>query len=476
MISEARHSNFASRQPTPKRLGVTVLSDFILSEGVEQVVDNLLAMGVHDVATNPTVTAPAPHGSGTFQPPVDAGSSPRKFDRPLFGKHSLWLQSAPSFYPQHQLYENLAYGPRRVNALTDAHGSIVTDFVNRAVEAGLRVHFQLGAVQPTGLKDADRPRLPDGSLLKNRMADTASLASHAVRDYNAAYVRDLLDHYPQIAGFRIDWPEYPCYTLDEVFQDFGPQVRDWAVQHDFDFDTAKNGAQHFLEWLSLHLDNTHLDLFLESPFKIHALAQRFPGVPEWLRLKSALSTSLIADWNEIVHDIGGTDCQLTSHAFMPPFSDLTGFSFSGASKFSDVISPKLYTMHWPLMVWFWSRALRQFNSQLNEKKLVQAIALSLELATAEEVTEHAAKFRYPEPHEPHPISTSVQQRCLAEVRQSIPRNEAALVPLVHGYGPVEDFRSRFELAWQSDCDGVWINRYGYLSNAKLDGVQTVVTG
>jgi len=45
-----------------------------------------------------------------------------------------------------------------------------------------------------------------------------------------------------------------------------------------------------------------------------------------------------------------------------------------------------------------------------------------------------------------------------------------VTPLVHGYGPLEDVAGRFKLVADSEADGVWINRYGYLSDAKLDAV------
>lgn len=71
-------------------LGITVLADFILNEGVEAVLDNLVdRAGATAVAVNPTVTAPSNEGVGSFQPPSDAGSSPRLFDRPLWGRRSL---------------------------------------------------------------------------------------------------------------------------------------------------------------------------------------------------------------------------------------------------------------------------------------------------------------------------------------------------------------------------------------------------
>ncbi|MCA9223547.1 MAG: hypothetical protein KDA71_24710, partial [Planctomycetales bacterium] len=42
--------------------------------------------------------------------------------------------------------------------------------------------------------------------------------------------------------------------------------------------------------------------------------------------------------------------------------------------------------------------------------------------------------------------------------------------LAHGYGPVDDFRRRFATALSAEPHGVWINRYGYLSDEKLTAI------
>ena len=49
-------------------LGITVLGDFILSEGVDAVVANVLQAGATAVACNPTVTHAADEHTGSFQP------------------------------------------------------------------------------------------------------------------------------------------------------------------------------------------------------------------------------------------------------------------------------------------------------------------------------------------------------------------------------------------------------------------------
>jgi hypothetical protein len=42
-----------------------------------------------------------------------------------------------------------------------------------------------------------------------------------------------------------------------------------------------------------------------------------------------------------------------------------------------------------------------------------------------------------------------------------------VLAIAHGYGPREDFEHRATVAWQASGRRLWVNRYGYLSDAKL---------
>lgn len=449
-------------------LGVTVLGDFILSEGVAPIIENLQRIGAAAVAVNPTVTAPAEEGQGSFQPPIDAGSSPRVFDRPLWGRHSLWVRSGVSYQPNPDFYTASAYRPRQPNDLTAQHGGIIQEFIDQAVAAGLKVYFQVGAVQPTGLRDEDRPRLPDGRIPENRMADTASLASEAVRSYNAAYVRDLVAAYPQIAGFRPDWPEYPCYTLGEVFQDFGDHVRRWAMERGFDFEAIRADVAEFHDLLlGRHPERQLTDEDFERVGKdSRDLAA---GLSEWLLLKAALSVDVLQHWRDIIDDAGGDRYELSANAFMPEYSHVTGFSFPGAAEICDAVSPKLYTMHWSLMVKFWAEPILAANPQLSEEAVVGCLVRLMDLSDTDEPAT-VADYGYPAPDEPHPIPDGPQQRKLDDVAAQV-GDSCAVTALVHGYGPLEDFSRRLRLVAACPAiSGLWINRYGYLSDAKLDAI------
>jgi hypothetical protein len=82
---------------------------------------------------------------------------------------------------------------------------------------------------------------------------------------------------------------------------------------------------------------------------------------------------------------------------------------------------------------------------------------------------------YPEPHEPHPVSNSAQRRKI-DACEALVGGRAQLLPLVHGYGPDSDFHRRLAVVATSQAQGAWINRYGYLSDAKIASIRDLLGG
>ena len=78
-------------------------------------------------------------------------------------------------------------------------------------------------------------------------------------------------------------------------------------------------------------------------------------------------------------------------------------------------------------------------------------------------------YGYPGPEDPHPIPDAPQMRKIEQVLHAV-GGSVPVWPLVHGYGPLEDFDRRFQIVARSGAQGAWLNRYGYLSDAKLDAV------
>jgi hypothetical protein len=189
---------------------------------------------------------------------------------------------------------------------------------------------------------------------------------------------------------------------------------------------------------------------------------------QWLQLKAALSLDLLRDWREALTEYGGPEKELSANAFMPPFSLLTGIDFAGAVQYCAGISPKLYTMHWSVMVEFWGKTLLTHNPGLDETLVVKALAHLFDLG--DEITaQRISDYGYPDPDQPHPIPNEPQIRKIEQVMAEA-GDRMQVTPLVHGYGPLDDFYRRLKLVADSPAHGVWINRYGYLGDEKLDAI------
>jgi hypothetical protein len=125
-------------------------------------------------------------------------------------------------------------------------------------------------------------------------------------------------------------------------------------------------------------------------------------------------------------------------------------------------------MHWSVMVQFWGEILLKHNPGLDESLLVKALAHLFDLG--DEITaQRLSDYGYPAPDQPHPIPDAPQTRKIQQVLAES-GDQVQITPLVHGYGPLGDFCRRLQIVADSSAHGVWINRYGYLSDSKLEAI------
>ena len=459
---------------TERLLGVTVMPEYLQSESVTAVLDRLQAIGVNSITTSPYVMEPADESTGSREPPIDAGAGKvRLLDRPLWGRRELFVRTSPSFAPNRQLYQGLSYQPPAPDELTERDGNVIDDLVSAASERGMRVYFQVMSAIPPGYRvqfggptDDDKPRLPDGNIPARRVANNASLASPNVIAYKQAMIRDLCERYPRIDGIRFDWPEYPPYSLDDMFVDFSDHARAAARRHNIDFEQCQRDTTAFYEMLHGGLTDVGLSALAHGDaeaFMAEGLA-RYEGVLEMIVLKAFLSGELLNVFRQTMNECGAEQMEMQPNAFPPPWSRISGFDFGLAAAHSQGISVKLYGMHWAMMLRSYGDQLRAANPHVSELLLVRALATLLGI----EDDDRSAKlddYRYPAPDEPHPGGDMAQAGKIAQAQAAA--GECPVYALAHGYGPDEDFRRRFEVAWNASPHGVWLNRYGYLSDAKL---------
>ena len=459
-------------QATPLH-GVTVLPEFFQVEGVDAVLDRLAAAGVNAVTTSPYVMEEADEKTGTREPPDDAGAgNVRLLDRPLWGKKSLFVRTAPSFMPNRAIYQGLRYQPAALTELTRREGGVIQRVIRACQSRHIRIYLQVQAAIPPGYRvqfggptPEDQPRLPDGSIPARRVSKNGSLASPAIRDYQHALILDLVRQYPEIDGLRFDWPEYPPYFLSDVFLDFSSHAEAAAKRMGFDFTAMKNAARGL--WNDLH-KLTDDDL---SDAGVERLLARRPELANWLRFKARLVEELLAGFRAAMNEAGAPKMAMMPNAFPPPWSKVSGMDFALAAKHSDAIAVKHYTMHWSMMLRFYADDLRQWNPKLSPKLLGPALVKLLDMVDGGS-SPSADDFHYPGPDEPHLVGSEALQRKIQQARQEA--GATPILPLAHGYGPIADFTRRLTAAAQSSPHGFWINRYGYLSGEKIRVIGQIV--
>ncbi|MEP7366537.1 MAG: hypothetical protein ABI972_25045 [Acidobacteriota bacterium] len=453
-------------------VGVTVMPEFFQNEGVERVLDNLQRAGCNAFATSPYVMQPADEKTGSREPPIDAGAGKvRLLERPLWGKRELYVATAPSYSFDPVLYKGLKYQPTPASDLTRKEGALIGHVVQAAKARHMKVYLQVQAAIPPGYRvqfggpaDEDRPRLPDGSLAPHRLANNGSLASPHIVEYTAALLRDMLRAYPNVDGLRVDWPEYPPYFLHDCFFDFSEPARAMAKSLGYDFDAIQKQAQG--QWKLLHGGLTDR--------KLEELAAMQPGgmakLP-WMQFKAALVEELFKKLRGAMDsEPDGKAKELVPGVFPAPWCFVSGMDYKRVAKYASAISLKLYTMHWPVMLRFYADELKEANPGLSD--VVLARSLERVLGLRDDGPLALAEYKYPEPDEPHPAG----ERRMAE-RIKFAQKQAgktSVYAIAHGYGPLADFKRRFEVASRSSRHGVWVNRYGYLSDAKLQAMKEVL--
>jgi len=454
---------------------------YFQSEGVDAILDALAAAGVNAIATTPSVyeaidRLPGADEAGLSdelprrEPPIDAGAGEgRTVERLLWGHEQVLISPSPSAPPDTTCYTGLRYQPSRATALTDAEGGTIEHIIDGAHARGMKVYFQLSAVQVPGRHDDDLPRLPDGSFPRQRMVQTAAIASDHVRAYICARSRDVLTSYPNVDGLRFDWPEHPPYTLGDAFLDFSGHARRMAPRLGFEFEPMRLAAAGLYDRLQ-DLRNEDLDRLAdphELPRTPTSLVGDEPALLDIRHFKAALTSNYLVELRAAMDSApGGRDKELSPNAFPPPLSLLSGVDYEAVSEIADSISVKLYTMHWPQIVRYYAEELMANNARpLDPARALRAVSALFDLEDGESGTS-LDDYRYPLPHEPHRAGAEAQRRKISQATAEA-GGRATVYPAVHGYGPLADFESRLRLAWEASSAGIWVNRYCYLGDAKI---------
>jgi hypothetical protein len=468
------------RQPyAAAALGVTVMPEWFQHEGIEPVLDRIESIGARAIATSPYVLERVAQGDGGREPPADGEAGKvRPLDRPLFGATELWVRTSPAFRHDLSRYEGLRYAPAPPTPLTDRWDRLLDHVCDAASRRGIEVYLQVMAASPPGYRvqfstalTGDQCLGPDGREHGARVDRNASLASDHVGVYVATLLAELAGRYPSVTGFRLDWPEYPPYDLASALFDFNDAAL--TLMRDAGHDPAQVAAAA-RDW-QRHACAAAVDAAPHGQDAVHAALH-----PCWRSLldpgdalsalfdaKRTAVRRLLARCRRALDDVSGPRRRLEPQVFPPPFGRLSGLALDDLSGVADAVGVKLYTMHWPMIARYWARDL--VGSSQGPAADAVSVAVARLFGLVDAAPPDARAFRYPDPTQDHPAGTDAQRAKIATARTA-----AGAVPVIafaHSYGPRDDVLRRLALC-RSASAHAWINRYGYLSDAKLAALAT----
>lgn len=460
--------------PAAPALGITVMPEWFQCEGIDRVLDRIAHAGATAIVTSPYVLEAVSEGEGAREPPPDGEAGRvRPLDRPLFGRRELWVRTAPAFAHDRSRYRGQRYQPSPPSALTARYPDLLDRAIDAARARGIEVHLQVMAASPPGFRvqfsgaiEADQCLGPDLARHDARVDRNASLASPSVVTYTATLVAELAARYPGAAGVRLDWPEYPPYDFTSALFDFNPAAcatmremgadpiaiaRDVSAWRDELMAAVRSAAPGGAAAAGSALDAAGWSALFRGEGPLGAL----------FAAKRRSARTLLATVRAALDAVPGPRRRLEPQAFPPPFDAISGFPLRELEGIVDRTGIKLYTMHWPMIARYWARDLLGVAPPPVQDALAAAVAQRLGLVDADV---DGSTLHYPGPLQAHPAGSKAQvAKLLAAARAAGP---VPVIAFAHSYGPLADVEHRIALA-QSTGLSLWVNRYGYLSDAKL---------
>jgi hypothetical protein len=295
-----------------------------------------------------------------------------------------------------------------------------------------------------------------------------------VHAYGAALLRELAERYPGLHGLRVDWPEYPPYDLRSALFDFSPHGQQALQEQGVDaVDFGLRVTRLLAAWRqaarqAAPLGSAAVREGLRDAGWDDFFAPQGAGAPLWAS-KQASVARLMSAFRQGLDQAPGARRSLEPQVFPFPMSHWSGFDWASLGRTSQAVGVKLYTMHWPMIARYWARDL--LGPEAGALALDHASeALAQWMGLCDGPLLPGQRLEYPPPDTPHPVGAQAQANKLLQAQQ-----HAGSVPVIgfaHSYGPVDDVVRRLDIAIQAcmaqgGSGRVWVNRYGYLSDAKL---------
>jgi len=470
-----------------KPLGIVITPSEAQYEGVDVVLDNVVRTGATMVSTSLGVVQPVGPGEGVREPPIDVAGEVRILDRPLWGQQVTYLRTYLPYEPNGASWADVPYSRPRVAP----PGPLRTDVPRKILEGArarrLACYMQISPYTVPGApggqsvesgeraESGDRPVPVGAKRARAVVAGHGCLNNPGVRALGRARTRDAVLHYPDIDGLFMDWAEYACYFFEDAFTCFCPHCRSQADDWGYDWDRIERDVRALWDSLSHAapaLKQTWADP-LALPYAIGELLARRPGVAEWLAFKARTVVERYRELRAAMDSVGGQSIALCANGFAPPWSLITGMDYRGLTEICEVVRCKLFTFHWPMIARWYAESLGEATGAAAGSLLPAVLSLLDTPRPSGHPWTSIDQFGMPAPDDDHPITLDALQRKVAQAVALAGDGADRVSAYIHSYRSLGQFEAIARAARSGLAGSVWVQRYGYLSDAKLDALRRV---
>ena len=449
-------------------LGIFVNPIYVQNEGIEQVFDNLEAVGAKAICIVPRIARPAEEGQGRRYPDVHMDGYERLVARPVWGKREIYLEGIIAYEPNLSLYEGSPYRPPGWPAPPGVDREVPREMIAEARKRDMQTHILLHPFVPPNIRAEDQPRYVDGSAPQPpQIVLNACLNSPAAEAYGLALIEDAMENYPEVDGLFTDWAEYGAYRLEDHFTCFCRNCEQKANEQGLDWDTIKKDTAALWSWLH-SLTSGELERsrrLICNPSELLELLTHYPGWLYFLQFKAKTVLGFYRKVRQLLDNLGLERVGISARGWPPPWNRSSGMDYRALCEVCVAVTPKLFTFDYSALPRWYGQTLLAWNPELAESEILDALVEWMNLPDDFERRSFAS-YHIPAPTEPHPARVETYRTRLDEVVNQV-RGRALCYPIAHAYLPEAQWKRMIALIRDSRVDGMWVQMYGYLSDRKL---------
>lgn len=443
-------------------LGIFVNLPHVQTEGIDPVLDNLARCGVEALCITPKFGVPTP--DGVRFPPLHVDGVQRVFARPVWGHSEVKTAFHLTYIPDKSLYVSGNYAPS-APTLTDHPDFDLPDrLIVAAHERRMTVHMLLQPLVVPGLRAEDAPLRVDGSRAAGKVVSPIGCPNNPhVRAYALACVRDVVRRYPALDGLFIDWAEYGAYHIEDFFTCCCEWCAQAARAAGLEWDAMQRDSRAFWDYLH-NLDTAEVRRAGQSSFL--ELGAQFPG---WLVLqgfKARTITSLYTAVRSLLDDNNAGQIALSARGWCAPWNTISGMDYGQLAALRGALTPKLFLFDYVAIPRWYGETLLAWNPALAETDVIDAVLNWFDLPDARP-SRTLDQYMIPPPDEPHPFDFAAYERRIAAVVAAA-AGAVPVYPFAHAYLPLHQWRDMLTRISASGAGGMWVQSYGYMSDAALD--------